>query len=147
MEARSSHLCRFAPGKEPHYPPNTSLGMSMNRFRSFGEKKSNLPCRDSNLPARDLVSIQTRLSLLRWPRSLARLIQIVCNITFPYTKALTVLCMTHAFHITSSYHLNKTVQRTEVMQSLTVQRNINRTCASVTKIAHIAQKWFKCTNA
>jgi hypothetical protein len=104
--------------------------------------KNNFPCRDSNLPARDLVPIQTRLSLLLWSRSSARLIQIICNITFPYTKTFSLCYMTHAVHITSSYHLNQTTQRTETMQSLTVQRNINRTCASVTKIAHIGQKWY-----
>ena len=73
-------------------------------------RKNNFPCQDSNLPARDLVSILTRLILLRWPRFSARIIQIICNITFPYTKTFSsVQYMTHAFNITSSYHLNKTV--------------------------------------
>jgi hypothetical protein len=39
MEARSSRSGRFTPGKEPHYPLNTTLGASTNQSRSFGKEK------------------------------------------------------------------------------------------------------------
>jgi hypothetical protein len=84
----SSRHGRFTPGKEPI---EYDAGFVPEPVSTLGEGKNNFPHRDSNLSSRDLVSIQTKLSLLRWPRSSARLIHIICNITLPYTQNF-VIC-------------------------------------------------------